>query len=157
MDSVLETWLSADYRAVAETKIVGPRWSARSSQVREFLASNQVPYRRYSSDELEGQRLLEAAGADGMRLPLVVTPDGDALIEPSDQDLASRVGLATTPTEVFYDLIVVGGGPAGLGAAVYGSSEGLRTVLVERTAMGRQGGQSSRIQNFFGFPDGGPG
>jgi thioredoxin reductase (NADPH) len=157
MDSLLETWLSADYRPVAETKIVGHRWSARSSQVREFLARNQVPYRWYSSDEPEGQRLLEVAGADGMRLPLVVTPDGTALIEPSDQELASRVGLATTPSEVFYDLIVVGGGPAGLGAAVYGSSEGLRTVLVERTAMGGQAGQSSRIENYLGFPDGVPG
>ena len=157
VDALLETWLAADYRPVAETKIVGHRWSARSSQVREFLARNQVPYRWYGSDEPEGQRLLEAAGADAMRLPLVVTPDGTPLIEPSDQDLASRVGLATTPSEVFYDLIVVGGGPAGLGAAVYGSSEGLRTVLVERTAMGGQAGQSSRIENYLGFPDGVPG
>ncbi len=89
-----------------------------------------------------------------MRLPLVVTPDGAALIEPSDQELANRVGLATTPSEAFYDLIVIGGGPAGLGAAVYGSSEGLRTVLVERTATGGQAGQSSRIENYLGFPDG---
>jgi thioredoxin reductase (NADPH) len=154
VDSLLDLWRSADYRPVPETKIVGHRWSARSSQVREFLARNQVPYRWYSSDEPEGQRLLEAAGADGMRLPLVVTPDGDALVEPSDQELASRVGLATTPAEAFYDLIVVGGGPAGLGAAVYGSSEGLRTVLVERTATGGQAGQSSRIENYLGFPDG---
>jgi thioredoxin reductase (NADPH) len=154
VDSLLEMWRSADYRPVPETKIVGHRWSARSSQVREFLARNQVPYRWYGSDEPEGQRLLEVAGADGMRLPLVVTPDGAALIEPSDQDLANRVGLATTPSEAFYDLIVIGGGPAGLGAAVYGSSEGLRTVLVERTATGGQAGQSSRIENYLGFPDG---
>jgi thioredoxin reductase (NADPH) len=154
VDALLEAWLSADYRPVAETKVVGHRWSARSSQVREFLARNQVPYRWYSSDEPEGLRLLEAAGSDGMRLPLVITPDGSALIEPADQELASRVGLATTPSEAFYDLIVIGGGPAGLGAAVYGASEGLRTVLVERTATGGQAGQSSRIENYLGFPDG---
>src|SRR5229473_963597 len=154
VDGLLDAWRDSDHRPVPETKVVGHRWSARSSEVREFLARNQVPYRWYASDEPEGQRLLEAAQADGLRLPLVVTPDGDALIEPSDQDLASRVGLATTPSEVFYDLIVVGGGPAGLGAAVYGSSEGLRTVLVERTAMGGQAGQSSRIENYLGFPDG---
>jgi thioredoxin reductase (NADPH) len=154
VDALLESWLSADYRPVAETKLVGHRWSARSSQVREFLARNQVPYRWYGSDEPEGRRLLEAAGSDGMRLPVVITPDGTALIEPSDQELASRVGLATTPSEAFYDLIVIGGGPAGLGAAVYGASEGLRTVLVERTATGGQAGQSSRIENYLGFPDG---
>jgi len=154
VDSLLESWLSDDYRPVAETKVVGHRWSARSSQVREFLARNQVPYRWYGSDEPEGRRLLEAAGSDGMRLPVVITPDGSALIEPSDQELASRVGLATTPSEAFYDLIVIGGGPAGLGAAVYGASEGLRTVLVERTATGGQAGQSSRIENYLGFPDG---
>src|SRR5216683_5892212 len=154
VDSLLEAWQSADYRPVPETKVVGHRWSARSSQVREFLARNQVPYRWYGSDEPEGRRLLQAAGADGERLPLVVTPDGEALVEPSDQELASRVGLATTPSEAFYDLIVIGGGPAGLGAAVYGSSEGLRTVLVERTATGGQAGQSSRIENYLGFPDG---
>jgi len=154
VDSLIDTWRSADYRPVPETKIVGHRWSARSSQVREFLARNQVPYRWYSSDEPEGRRLLQSAGADEQRLPLVVTPDGEALIEPSDQELAGRVGLATTPSEAFYDLIVVGGGPAGLGAAVYGASEGLRTVLVERTATGGQAGQSSRIENYLGFPDG---
>jgi thioredoxin reductase (NADPH) len=154
VDSLLDAWTSADHRPVRETKVVGHRWSARSSQVREFLARNQVPYRWYSSDEPEGRRLLEAAGTDGQRLPLVVTPDGEALVEPADQELAGRVGLATTPSEAFYDLIVIGGGPAGLGAAVYGASEGLRTVLVERTATGGQAGQSSRIENYLGFPDG---
>jgi thioredoxin reductase (NADPH) len=134
--------------------VVGHRWSARSSDVREFLARNQVPYRWYSADEPEGRRLLAAAGQDGSRLPLVVTPDGAPLVEPEAPDLAARVGLATTPTAEFYDLVVVGGGPAGLGAAVYGASEGLRTVLVERSATGGQAGQSSRIENYLGFPDG---
>jgi thioredoxin reductase (NADPH) len=154
VDGLLEAWLATDHRRVPETKVVGHRWSARSSEVREFLARNQVPYRWYASDEPEGERLLEAAQADGHRLPVVITPDGEALIEPADSELASRVGLATTPSKDFYDLIVIGGGPAGLGAAVYGASEGLRTVLVERTATGGQAGQSSRIENYLGFPDG---
>jgi thioredoxin reductase (NADPH) len=156
VDALLEAWLEADYRPVPETKIIGHRWSARSSQVREFLARNQVPYHWYAFDEPEGQRLLHAAGVkeDEPRLPVVVTPDGEALIEPSDTELAGKVGLATTPSVDFYDLIVIGGGPAGLGSAVYGASEGLRTVLVERTATGGQAGQSSRIENYLGFPDG---
>jgi thioredoxin reductase (NADPH) len=113
-----------------------------------------VPYRWYNSDEPEGQRLLDASGADGRTLPVVITPAGEPLIEPTDAELAERVGLATTPAKDFYDLIVIGGGPAGLGAAVYGASEGLRTVLVERLATGGQAGQSSRIENYLGFPDG---
>ncbi|MGW7573378.1 FAD-dependent oxidoreductase [Streptomyces sp. NPDC054765] len=154
LDDLLQAWRAADHRPVAVTKVVGHRWSARSSAVREFLARNQVPYRWYSSDDPEGRRLLCAAGQDGLRLPLVITPDGTALIEPEDQELAARVGLATTPATDFYDLVVIGGGPAGLGAAVYGASEGLRTVLVERSATGGQAGQSSRIENYLGFPDG---
>src|ERR1700730_12330537 len=132
VDALLDAWMASDHRPAPETKVVGHRWSARSSEVREFLARNQVPYRWYASDEPEGQRLLEAAQADGLSLPVVITPDADALIEPSDAELAARGGLATTPSKDFYDLVVIGGGPAGLGAAVYGASEGLRTVLVER-------------------------
>jgi len=154
VDGLLEAWRTADRRAVPETKIVGHRWSARSSEVREFLARNQVPYRWYAADEPEGRRLLAAAGTDGLELPVVITPDGEALVAPADAELASQVGLATEPSKDFYDLIVIGGGPAGLGAAVYGASEGLRTVLVERTATGGQAGQSSRIENYLGFPDG---
>ena len=154
VDALLEAWETSDRRPVPETRVVGHRWSARSSEVREFLARNQVPYHWYTTDEPEGQRLLSAAGADGRALPVVITPGGDALIEPADAELASRVGLATTPSNDFYDLIIVGGGPAGLGAAVYGASEGLRTVLVERLATGGQAGQSSRIENYLGFPDG---
>ena len=154
VDAMLESWLSADHRPVPETKVIGHRWSARSSEVREFLARNMVPYRWYGSDDPEGRRLLEAAETDDLRLPVVITPDGSRLIEPSDSELASKVGLATTPSAKFYDLIVIGGGPAGLGAALYGASEGLRTVLVERTATGGQAGQSSRIENYLGFPDG---
>ncbi|MET9818766.1 FAD-dependent oxidoreductase [Streptomyces sp. NPDC006355] len=154
LDDLLQAWRSSDFRPVPATKVVGHRWSSRSSEVREFLARNQVPYRWYSSDEPEGRRLLAAAGEDGLRLPVVITPDGTPLVEPEAVDLAARVGLATTPAAEFYDLVVIGGGPAGLGAAVYGASEGLRTVLVERSATGGQAGQSSRIENYLGFPDG---
>ncbi len=154
IDAQLEAWASTDHRPVPETKVIGHRWSARSSEVREFLARNQVPYRWYGSETPEGIRLLAAAGADPQTLPLVVAPDGTALVAPDDGELASHVGLSTTPSKDFYDLVVIGGGPAGLGSAVYGASEGLRTVLVERTATGGQAGQSSRIENYLGFPDG---
>jgi thioredoxin reductase (NADPH) len=154
LDDLLESWRATGLRSVPMTKVVGHRWSARSAAVRDFLARNQVPYRWYASDEPEGRRLLAAAGQDGLTLPLVVTADGTALVAPEDAELATHVGLATTPAANFYDLVVVGGGPAGLGAAVYGASEGLRTVLVERSATGGQAGQSSRIENYLGFPDG---
>jgi thioredoxin reductase (NADPH) len=154
VDDLLKAWRRDDRKPVRETKVVGHRWSAPSSQLRDFLARNQVPYRWYSSDEPEGQRLLEAAGADGRDLPVLITVDGDALIAPSQSEVATRVGLATTPERDFYDLVVVGGGPAGLGAAVYGASEGLKTLLVEKFATGGQAGQSSRIENYLGFPDG---
>ena len=154
IDLQLDDWSRTDHRAVPQTKLIGHRWSARSSEVKDFLARNQVPYRSYLSDELEGERLLAAAGVDNARLPVVITSDGGVLIEPTDSELAERVGLSTAPAKDFYDLIVIGAGPAGLGAAVYGASEGLRTVLVERTATGGQAGQSSRIENYLGFPDG---
>src|SRR5712672_3716301 len=93
IDALLDAWLVADHRPVPETKVVGHRWSARCSEVREFLARNQVPYRWYNSDEPEAERLLEAAHADGLSLPVVITPDGDPLIAPSDTELAARVGL----------------------------------------------------------------
>jgi thioredoxin reductase (NADPH) len=154
IDAQLEAWVASDYRPVPETKVVGHRWSARSSQVREFLARNQVPYRWYTTEMPEGLRLLEAAEVDGQELPLVISPDGAVMVAPTDSELANHVGLITTPTKDFYDLVVIGGGPAGLGSAVYGASEGLRTVLIERTATGGQAGQSSRIENYLGFPDG---
>ncbi len=113
-----------------------------------------MPYRWFSTEEPEGERLLAAAGVEVTKIPLVVTPDGDYLVEPTMSELAARVGLSTTPATDFYDVVIVGGGPAGLGAAVYAASEGLRTVLVERQATGGQAGQSSRIENYLGFPDG---
>ena len=154
VDALLDAWLRTDHRPVPETRVVGHRWSARSYEVRDFLARNQVPYRWYLAEEPEGERLLAAAGADAATCPVVVTEGGQPLVQPTDAELAERVGLSTTPAGDFYDLVVVGGGPAGLGAAVYGASEGLRTVLVERRATGGQAGTSSRIENYLGFPDG---
>jgi thioredoxin reductase (NADPH) len=154
VDSLIEMWRSTDEQLVNRTQVVGHRWSARSFEVRDFLARNSVPYRWLSTEEPEGQRLLAAAGVEVTRIPLVVTAEGDYLIEPSMSELAEKVGLSTVPTTDFYDVVIVGGGPAGLGAAVYAASEGLRTVLVERQATGGQAGQSSRIENYLGFPDG---
>jgi thioredoxin reductase (NADPH) len=154
VDALIEMWHASDERPVTRTQVVGHRWSARSFEVRDFLARNSVPYRWLSSEEPEGQRLLAAAGVDVTSIPLVVTADGDYLVDPSMGEVAARVGLSTTPTTDFYDVVIVGGGPAGLGAAVYAASEGLRTVLVERQATGGQAGQSSRIENYLGFPDG---
>ncbi|HEU5158443.1 MAG TPA: FAD-dependent oxidoreductase [Streptosporangiaceae bacterium] len=154
VDALVETWRAVGDQPVDEIKLVGHRWSQPSYQVRDFLARNSVPYRWYSVDEAEGQRLLTAAGADSEEIPVVITPDGRTLTKPSGADIAAAAGLSTEPAAEFYDLIVVGGGPAGLGAAVYGASEGLRTVLVEKKATGGQAGQSSRIENYLGFPDG---
>ncbi|WP_433556163.1 FAD-dependent oxidoreductase [Pseudonocardia xinjiangensis] len=154
IDALVETWRAVGVRPVEEIRVVGHRWSAECFAARDFLARNSVPYRYYSIDEPEGARLLEAAGASPDDVPLVITGDGTALRSPSDSEIASACGLTTDPVSDFYDLIVIGGGPAGLGSAVYGASEGLRTVLVERQATGGQAGQSSRIENYLGFPDG---
>jgi thioredoxin reductase (NADPH) len=154
VDRLIELWLDTADKPVTETQVVGHRWSARSFEVRDFLARNSVPYRWFTADQPEGQALLAAAGLDATSIPLVVTPTGDSLVDPSAEELADRVGLSTTPAKDFYDTVIVGGGPAGLGAAVYAASEGLRTVLLEREATGGQAGQSARIENYLGFPDG---
>jgi thioredoxin reductase (NADPH) len=154
VDALIDLWQVTGDKPITETQVVGHRWSARSFEVRDFLALNSVPYRWLTVEQPEGQALLEAAGLDATSIPLVVTPTGDSLVDPSVEELAARVGLSTTPATDFYDTVIVGGGPAGLGAAVYAASEGLRTVLVERQATGGQAGQSSRIENYLGFPDG---
>ncbi|MER7365862.1 FAD-dependent oxidoreductase [Nonomuraea wenchangensis] len=153
IDGQLDAWLRTDRIERSELRVVGDRWSAQSYQVRDFLARNHVPYQWMLAEDPEGAQLVKAAG-EGCHLPLVVTTDGTTLESPDQGTLATAVGLSTTPATDFYDLIVVGGGPAGLGAAVYGASEGLNTVLVESHSSGGQAGQSSRIENYLGFPDG---
>ena len=135
--------------------VIGFTWSPRSHEVRDFLARSRVPFlfRDYESNDKARARADElGVGAD--RLPLLVFGDGRWLADPTDQELAEQVGLSTEAESPFYDLIIVGAGPAGLAAAVYGASEGLRTVLVEREAPGGQAGMSSLIENYLGFPDG---
>ena len=154
VDEMIRTWQESKDATIDDVRIVGHRWSAPSFKARDFLARNAVPYHWFSVDEPEGKRLLDAAGATPADLPVIVTPDGRVLRSPGAAELGAAVGLDVEPRTDFYDLVVVGGGPAGLGAAVYGASEGLRTVLVEKRATGGQAGQSSRIENYLGFPDG---
>ncbi|GGQ55755.1 FAD-dependent oxidoreductase [Couchioplanes azureus] len=154
IDALIEAWLATGEKDAGDIRVVGHRWSEPSYEIRDFLARNLVPYRWLGADEPEGRRLLQAAGVGPEAIPLVVTADGRTLAQPSAAELAEAAGLPTAPHRDFYDLIIVGGGPAGLGAAVYGASEGLKTLLVERRAVGGQAGQSSRIENYLGFPDG---
>jgi thioredoxin reductase (NADPH) len=154
LDALLDAWQATGDKELPDIRVVGHRWSEPSFQIRDFLARNLVPYRYFGADEPEGRRLLEAAEAGPEAVPLVVTADGRALSRPTVQEVAEVAGLSTAPGRDFYDLIIVGGGPAGLGAAVYGGSEGLKTLLIERQAVGGQAGQSSRIENYLGFPDG---
>jgi thioredoxin reductase (NADPH) len=154
VDSLLDAWLTSGDRPVDVVRVIGHRWSARSHEIRDFLARNGVPYLWVAADDPEGERLLATCSAGPNDVPVVLTRDGDPMMSPAVPDLASRVGLVTTPGTDFYDLVIIGAGPAGLGAGVYAASEGLRTVLVERQATGGQAGQSSRIENYLGFPDG---
>ncbi|HZA08709.1 FAD-dependent oxidoreductase [Mycobacterium sp.] len=154
IDEQLEAWQAIGDRAIPYTKVIGHRWSARSAEVRDFLVRNRLSYNWFMADEPKGEQLLQVAGLDPRALPVVITERGEPMVQPTDAELADRLGLSTTPSASFYDLVVIGGGPAGLGAAVYGASEGLRTVLIESIATGGQAGQSSRIENYLGFPDG---
>jgi thioredoxin reductase (NADPH) len=154
IDELLAAWQVTGDRELEDIRVVGHRWSEPSYQIRDFLARNLVPYRWLAADEAEGRQLLEAAGVGPESVPLVVTADGRAMAQPTTSEVAEAAGLSTAPNRDFYDLIIVGGGPAGLGAAVYGASEGLKTLMVERQAVGGQAGQSSRIENYLGFPDG---
>jgi thioredoxin reductase (NADPH) len=136
-------------------RVVGHRWSDRSHDIKMFLARNHVPYRWHDVEtDSEGARLRDLAGAGAGDLPLVLVPDGKALRSPSTLDLATALGLHTSAQQPLYDVCIVGGGPAGLAAAVYAASEGLSTVIVEREAPGGQAGQSAAIENYLGFPRG---
>ncbi len=155
LDDLLGDWRSS-YRPPFEgIRVVGNRWSPLSHAVKDFLARNRVPYQWQDVEASEEARQLVAQADDGEpRLPLVVFPDGTYLEAPENVEVAEKVGLRTRAERPFYDLIIVGGGPSGLAAAVYGASEGLKTVLIEREAPGGQAGTSSRIENYLGFPAG---
>ncbi len=158
VDDLLEDW-QASYRPTFQgIRVLGTRWSPRSYELRDFLARNHVPYQwidvELSANDPETKRLLEALGPEATELPVVLFPDGTKLLESAPAEVAQKVGLRTRAETSFYDLAIVGGGPAGLAAAVYGASEGLHTVMVEREAPGGQAGMSSRIENYLGFPTG---
>ncbi|MGU3502906.1 FAD-dependent oxidoreductase [Mycobacterium sp. C31M] len=154
IDGLLESWHAAGDHAIPYTKVIGHQWNPRSWDVRQFLARNGYPFKAFTAEEPKGRQLLEAAGLDGRQLPVVITEDGKPMVEPTDTDLANMLGLSTDPSLEMYDLAVIGGGPAGLAAAVYGASEGLNTVLIERATTGGQAGRSSRIENYLGFENG---
>ncbi|MGN7780507.1 FAD-dependent oxidoreductase [Mycolicibacterium sp. 22603] len=154
IDGLLESWHAAGDHAIPYTKVIGHQWNPRSWDVRQFLARNGYPFKAFTAEEPKGRQLLEAAGLDGKRLPVVITEDGKPMVEPTDTELATMLGLSTNPSLEMYDLAVIGGGPAGLAAAVYGASEGLNTVLIERAMTGGQASRSSRIENYLGFENG---
>jgi len=135
-------------------QIVGEQWAPRSHEIRDLLDRNAIPYQFHAHDSPAGQQLLRQSGQDGSRLPLLVLFDGRVLVDPSNAEGAAAIGVATQPEPGRYDLVVVGAGPAGLSAATYGASEGLRTLLLEPEALGGQAGSSSLIRNYLGFPSG---
>jgi thioredoxin reductase (NADPH) len=155
LDDLLEDW-NQGYKAPFEgIRVVGPRYGLQDYRVRNFLSRNQVPY-VWLDPERDDQavELLSKFGVDDSKLPVVLFPDGTSLVQPGDEELAQRVGLRTQAKADFYDLVVVGAGMAGLAAAVYGASEGLKTLVLEPEAPGGQAGSSSKIENYLGFPRG---
>jgi thioredoxin reductase (NADPH) len=158
IDDLLDDWQASYRPAFQGIRVLGTRWSPRSYELRDFLARSHVPYQwidvEGSANDPETKRLLEALGSDAADLPVVLFADGTKLLKSVPADVARKVGLQTRAETSFYDLAIVGGGPAGLAAAVYGASEGLHTVMVEREAPGGQAGMSSRIENYLGFPAG---
>ena len=158
LDDLLDDWQATYRPAFQGIRVLGTRWSPRSYELRDFLARNHVPYQwidvEVTANDPETKRLMDALGEEGTSLPVVLFPDGAKLLDAVPSEVAQRVGLRTRAQTDFYDLAIVGGGPAGLAAAVYGASEGLHTVMIEREAPGGQAGMSSRIENYLGFPTG---
>jgi len=155
LDDLLGSWKQG-YRAPFEgIRVIGLRWSPADHLVRDFLSRNRIEYKWLDPEQTpEAVALLKEKGIDDAKLPVVLFGDGTALVQPTTMELAEKVGLRTQAREEFYDVIVVGAGPAGLAAGVYGASEGLRTLLIEPDAVGGQAGSSSKIENYLGFPQG---
>lgn len=155
LDDLLEDW-QASYRPTFEgIRVIASPWSKAAFEIKAFLAMNQIPYRSLTVGiDDEAARVLDSAGVDASDLPVLTFPDGDPLLRPTIAEVADRIGLKSHATEPAYDVVIVGAGPAGLAAAVYGASEGLKTLLIESAAPGGQAGQSSLIENYLGFPSG---
>jgi thioredoxin reductase (NADPH) len=155
LNDLLETWKEG-YRPPFEgLRVLGPRYTLRDHQVRDFLSRNQVPYVWLDPEQsAEGVDLLTRFKLDDHKLPVVLFGDGSYLVQPGQMELAAKIGLRTQASKEFYDLVIIGAGPAGLAAAVYGASEGLRTLVIDNGTPGGQAGSSSRIENYLGFPDG---
>lgn len=158
LDDLLDDW-QADYRPPYQgMRVLGTRWSPTSHQLKDFLGRNQVPYQwtdvEAAAPDPDLQKLIPSIDLKTATLPVVVLPSGEVLSNPNVDTLAAKIGLNTRAQTDFYDFVIVGGGPAGLAAAVYGASEGLKTLLIERSAPGGQAGMSSRIENYLGFPSG---
>jgi thioredoxin reductase (NADPH) len=154
ISQVLADWVPSRGRSFEGIRIVGPRLGTRSHELRDMLTRMGIPHGWYSAGSAEGRRLLEEAGEDGARLPVVVFHSGQVFVDPSDAELVAALGFGTRPAAGAYDLVIVGAGPAGLAAAVYAASEGLDTLVVEPRAAGGQAGTSSMIRNYLGFPRG---
>ncbi len=157
LDDLLGDWWASTPIPFEGIRVAGTLWSPATHTVKDFLARNRIPYQWLDIDkDEESRKQVEAMfeGDGGVHLPVVYFPDGGTLVQPNLRELAMKAGLQTDATAPFYDLIIIGGGPSGLGAAVYGASEGLKTVMIEREATGGQAGTSSRIENYLGFPKG---
>ncbi len=155
LDDLLADWLVSYHPPLAQLRVIDHRWSPRRHELGDFLARNQVPYQWLDVEKSkEAPHLLEQLGLDHKKLPVVIFPDGSYLVNPNVHQVAEKINLKTHAEKPFYDLIIIGSGPAGLAAGVYGASEGLCTLLVEREAPGGQAGTSSRIENYLGFPAG---
>jgi thioredoxin reductase (NADPH) len=155
LDDLLSDWNATVDLPYDGIRVAGTLWSSNSHTVKDFLARNQIPYQWLDIElDTDARNLVESVTEGAHRLPVVFFPDGNTLIDPSIQDVAEQIGLQTKADKPFYDLIIVGAGPAGLAAAVYGGSEGLSTVMIEKEATGGQAGTSSRIENYLGFPQG---
>ncbi len=155
LDDLLSDWLATAPLPYDGIRVAGTLWSPSCHRVKDFLARNRIPYQWLDIEkDAEARDLVEAINPDQHRLPVVLFPGGEVLVEPDNRALADRCGLQTQATQPFYDVIIVGAGPAGLGAAVYGASEGLRTLMIDKEATGGQAGTSSRIENYLGFPNG---
>ena len=155
LNDLLSDWTSTVPLPYGGIRVVGTLWSAKSHYIKDFLARSQIPYRWLDFEkDVEAKDFLESQPGKDVRLPTLFFPDGSTLVDPDLSTLANKMGMSTRAKKPYYDLIIVGAGPAGLTAAVYGASEGLKTLVVERDAAGGQAGMSARIENFLGFPQG---